>query len=151
VGGEGERRAEWTRSQHDSAGSERIALLRARHDAYERAQELYERARAAHDQALSTWEASGGRDVMRVRERIALVTERERIAGDIHAGTIKMLFSIGMHLQSIASRNPDSEVVAELQGCIDDLDRAIAELRSYVFDLFPISDSSGAAQGQGWD
>jgi signal transduction histidine kinase len=42
-----------------------------------------------------------------------------------------------MHLQSIVSRDPASQVSADLQACIDDLDQAITELRSYVFGLDP--------------
>ena len=74
------------------------------------------------------------RDASEVRQ--ALVSDRERIARDLHAGTIRLLFGIGLHLQAVAART-DSEVSSELQGSIEDLDRAISELRRYVFGLTP--------------
>ena len=74
------------------------------------------------------------RDVSEVRQ--ALVSDRERIARDLHAGTIRLLFGIGLHLQAVAART-DSGVAAELRDCVDDLDRAISELRRYVFGLTP--------------
>ena len=74
------------------------------------------------------------RDASEVRQ--ALVSDRERIARDLHAGTIRLLFGIGLHLQAVAGRT-DSGVAAELRDCVDDLDRAISELRRYVFGLTP--------------
>jgi signal transduction histidine kinase len=47
-----------------------------------------------------------------------------------------LLFGIGLHLQAVAART-DSEVSSELQVSIEDLDRAISELRRYVFGLTP--------------
>ena len=75
-------------------------------------------------------------EVRRTQDLQALVRDRERIAKELHTGTIRLLFGIGLHLQAVAART-DCGVSSELRGCIDDLDRAISELRRYVFGLAP--------------
>jgi PAS domain S-box-containing protein len=85
-------------------------------------------------------------DISRAQDQLALVSDRERIARELHAGTIKLLYGIGLHLQAIAGRSTDPEISAELQSCIKDQDRAISELRRYVFGLDPASGSRAEEQ-----
>jgi PAS domain S-box-containing protein len=89
------------------------------------------------------------RDVSEIRparDQLALVSDRERIARELHAGTIRVLYTIGLHLQAIAART-ETGVSSELQSCINDLDGAISELRRYVFGLDPASGSREERQG----
>jgi signal transduction histidine kinase len=87
-------------------------------------------------------------EIPRASDRLALVSDRERIAREIHAGTIRLLYGIGLHLQAIAARSSDPQIAAELQSCIDDQDRAISELRRYVFGLDPGPGAREGGQGQ---
>src|SRR5919198_3687528 len=49
-------------------------------------------------------------EIPRAPARLALVSDRERIAREIHAGTIRLLYSIGLHLQGIAARSSDPQI-----------------------------------------
>lgn len=73
----------------------------------------------------------------RAEDQIGLITERERIGQALQAGTIKLLFAIGVHLQSLAALSEDEVITCGLQDCIGDLDQAIHGLRAYVFGLDP--------------
>jgi signal transduction histidine kinase len=119
---------------------DRVARLLSQREAHQvQAQRLYERALAAYEkaQAAATQEKWELVELRRDRAQLALVAERERIAREVQAGSIRTLFEVGMQLQSIMSRNPDNHISAELQGCVDDLDRALRELRGYIFGLDP--------------
>ena len=112
-----------------------VAQLQNLREAFEHAEMLYERAQTAFQQANEA-PASELIEARRAkRRRLELVTERERIAGDLHAGTIRFLHGLGIRLQAIESRSHETAISSELRGCVDDLDRAIRELRSYVFGL----------------
>jgi PAS domain S-box-containing protein len=95
------------------------------------------------------WDDAGGvvgfakvtRDLggqQRAEDQLRLIAERERIAKELQAGTIKLLFAVGLHLQSLAASSRGEEAIKkELQDCIAELDGAIHGLRSYVFGLEP--------------
>jgi PAS domain S-box-containing protein len=68
------------------------------------------------------------------RLRLSVLEDRERIALDLHSSVIQRLFSAGMGLQSIGDRY--SEVDRDLvRRVVEELDLAIAQLRSTVFGL----------------
>jgi PAS domain S-box-containing protein len=75
----------------------------------------------------------------RARDQVALVAERERIGSELQSGTIKVLFAIGLRMQSLAASSTQDSVRRGLQDCINELDRAIHSIRGYVFwlDLRP--------------
>ena len=73
----------------------------------------------------------------RERQRIALLDERERIARDLHDGVIQSLFAVGMGLQAAALRAGDREVEARIELAVNEIDRAIRDLRNYIFGLRP--------------
>ncbi|HYM51710.1 MAG TPA: GAF domain-containing sensor histidine kinase [Candidatus Limnocylindrales bacterium] len=73
----------------------------------------------------------------RVRQRSALLDERERIARELHDGVIQSLFAVGMGLQAAALRAGDHEVEARLESAVAEIDRAIRDLRNYIFGLRP--------------
>jgi PAS domain S-box-containing protein len=90
---------------------------------------------ALHGFALSV---AGAVERARLREqlrRVALVEDRERIARSLHDTVIKNMFGVALHLQGAATRSPDPELRGELEASVADIDRAIADLRSYVFRL----------------
>ena len=67
----------------------------------------------------------------------ALVTERERIAMDLHDGVIQSLFGVALGL-GVRARTLDKSAVetrAVLRQAIDQINSAIQEIRSYIFDL----------------
>ncbi|MEX1263307.1 MAG: GAF domain-containing sensor histidine kinase [Actinomycetota bacterium] len=69
--------------------------------------------------------------------RLELFEERERIAKELHDGVIQSLFAVGMGLQGIAAATDDPEVARRLEGAVEEVDRAIRDLRNYIFGLRP--------------
>lgn len=65
----------------------------------------------------------------------ALVTERERIARELHKFTVYRLFGIGLTLQALSLKGGDPAVSVHLNECVQKLDLAISELRGLVFNL----------------
>jgi signal transduction histidine kinase len=72
------------------------------------------------------------------RERLSLLDERERIGRELHDGVIQSLFAVGMSLQGIALASQEHETHRRLDGAVEELDRAIRDLRNYIFGLRPI-------------
>lgn len=76
----------------------------------------------------------------RVRQELrggAAVAERRRIGSDLHEQVIQLLFGVGLALQGLESAAQDASARAGLRSCVDGLERAIRDLRRYVFDLGP--------------
>ena len=70
--------------------------------------------------------------------RLALVQDRERIAKELHDDVIQSLFAEGMALQATLGVVDDpSAVRGRLEGSIENIDRVIRDLRSYIFGLRP--------------
>lgn len=113
------------------------AFARARAQ-YERARDTHKRAKAAHDDSrrVLVAQARGLLEAGRGQYELALTKERERIAGELQVGSVRFFLGLAMRLQAIAGRS-SPKTSDDLQGCIDDLDLAIAELRGYVFGLDP--------------
>lgn len=72
----------------------------------------------------------------------ALAGERERIARELHDGTIQSLFAIGIGLRTVGARAPDSTLQKGVQNAVRELDMVIRDLRNYVFGLRPLALSS---------
>jgi signal transduction histidine kinase len=70
-------------------------------------------------------------------QRLQVIEERERIGKELHDGVIQSLFSVGMHLQALASSAADAEVAQRLEAAVEDVDGAIRDLRNYIFGLRP--------------
>lgn len=67
---------------------------------------------------------------------LAVSEERDRIAMDIHDGIIQELFGTGMALQSAEARADDPDAVrAAIDEAAGRIDRAIADLRGYIYGL----------------
>ena len=70
-------------------------------------------------------------------QRLGLMEERERIARELHDGIIQSLFAVGMGLQGTALMASSAETTKRIEGAVDELDRVIRDLRSYIFGLRP--------------
>lgn len=69
------------------------------------------------------------------QERMMILSDRHRIARDLHDQVIQRLFATGLRLQQIAQRmgpGPESERIDERVG---ELDETIEEIRSTIFGL----------------
>lgn len=69
--------------------------------------------------------------------RLEVLDERERIAKELHDGVIQSLFAVGMGLQGTAALANDDETTRRIEGAVEELDRAIRDLRNYIFGLRP--------------
>ena len=69
--------------------------------------------------------------------RLEVLEDRERIAKELHDGVIQSLFAVGMSLQGLATMATDEESTGRLEAAVEDVDRAIRDLRNYIFGLRP--------------
>jgi signal transduction histidine kinase len=69
--------------------------------------------------------------------RLEVLEDRERIAKELHDGVIQSLFAVGMSLQGLATMSGDDESRRRLEAAVEDVDRAIRDLRNYIFGLRP--------------
>ncbi len=74
-------------------------------------------------------------------EALALATERERIARDLHDTALQHLYALGLEMQALEML-VDSSMTARLSSAVDQIDHAIREIRTTVFTL-------GSAQRHG--
>ena len=70
-------------------------------------------------------------------QRLVVMDERERIATELHDGVIQSLFAVGLGLQATALRLTDAEAATRIDEAIGEIDRAIRDLRNYIFGLRP--------------
>ena len=69
--------------------------------------------------------------------RLEVLEERERIAKELHDGVIQSLFAVGMSLQGAAAVAESEDMARRIEGAVEDIDRAIRDLRNYIFGLRP--------------
>ena len=69
--------------------------------------------------------------------RLEVLEERERIAKELHDGVIQSLFAVGMGLQGTAALARDDDLSHRIEGAVEEIDRAIRDLRNYIFGLRP--------------
>ncbi|MBS1690875.1 MAG: GAF domain-containing protein [Actinobacteria bacterium] len=93
------------------------------------------------DQAALAWQLAGAQRQMRDLE---ILTDRDRIARDLHDHVIQRLFAVGLSLQGTIARARSPEIQQRLADCVDDLQAVIQEIRTTIFDLHGAS--SGATR-----
>jgi signal transduction histidine kinase len=84
------------------------------------------------DQATLAWQLATSQRRMR---ELDILTDRDRIARDLHDHVIQRLVAVGLALQSTIPRARSTEVQQRLTGCVDDLQEVIQEIRTAIFDL----------------
>lgn len=72
-------------------------------------------------------------------QRVLLLAERARIARDLHDHVIQHLFATGMSLQSVLQQSHDATVRTSLGEAVEQLDDAIRQIRTYIFQLRDLS------------
>ena len=97
-----------------------------------------ERARAERD-LLASYADQAGLALDRAqavadREQLALVSDRERIARDLHDVVIQRLFATGLRLQGIAM-TADRDGAERIEGAVDEIDATIKSIRGTIFEL----------------
>ncbi len=75
------------------------------------------------------------RRARRDEARLRILEDRARLAEDLHDLIIQRLFAAGMGLQSLQSHITDEIAKERLQRTVDELDRAITDMRSAIFRL----------------
>ncbi len=108
-------------------------LVALRHqDAYPFSAEQLDMLAAFADQATLAWQLATSQRRMR---ELDILTDRDRIARDLHDHVIQRLFAVGLTLQGTIPRARSTEVQQRLSGCVDDLQEVIQEIRTAIFDL----------------
>lgn len=68
---------------------------------------------------------------------LAVFEDRQRIARDLHDRVVQRLFAAGMAVQSTLGRTGDPVLKGRLERAVEEIDTAILDLRSSVFELAP--------------
>ena len=74
----------------------------------------------------------------KMRDRLTLLAERDRIARDLHDLVIQRIFGAGLSLQGLIASSEDHAISARVQAVTRELDEAIRELRGTIYSLQPI-------------
>lgn len=77
--------------------------------------------------------------VHRLREQIAVFSERDRIARDLHDVVIQRLFAAGLSIQSLRRLITDSSAAQTVQTVTAELDETIRDLRNTIYSLHATS------------
>ena len=72
---------------------------------------------------------------MEDREELAVVSDRDRIARDLHDVVIQRLFATGLQLQGVRGIVVNPEVAERLEKAVDELDETIRDIRTTIFEL----------------
>lgn len=84
------------------------------------------------DQATLAWQLASTQHRMR---ELSILTERDRIARDLHDQVIQRLFAVGLSLQGTIARAGAGDVQQRLSDSVDDLQEVIQDIRTTIFDL----------------
>ncbi|MDT5212604.1 MAG: hypothetical protein QOK18_843 [Mycobacterium sp.] len=84
------------------------------------------------DQAAVAWQLASTQRRMR---ELDVLTDRDRIARDLHDHVIQRLFAVGLALQGAIPRASPVEVQQRLTDSVDDLQSVIQKIRTSIFDL----------------
>ncbi|WP_020658898.1 GAF domain-containing sensor histidine kinase [Amycolatopsis benzoatilytica] len=84
------------------------------------------------DQAALALQLAAQQQAARERD---VLSDRDRIARDLHDHVIQRLFAVGLAMQSTQRRAKAPEVQQRLQDSIDQLHEIVHEIRTAIFDL----------------
>ncbi|MGH2732167.1 MAG: PAS domain-containing sensor histidine kinase [Actinomycetota bacterium] len=71
-------------------------------------------------------------------EHFAVINDRRRIAQELHDDIVQSLFAVGMTLRAAMQTASDPQTVSTWLGeAVDEIDRVVKDLRSYIFGLRP--------------
>jgi two-component system, NarL family, sensor histidine kinase DevS len=118
-----------------------VVVALRRESAYPFTAEQLDMMAAFADQATLAWQLATSQRRMR---ELDVLTDRDRIARDLHDHVIQRLFAVGLALQGTIPRARSMEVQQRLSDCVDDLQEVIQEIRTAIFDLH--SAPSGATR-----
>lgn len=79
----------------------------------------------------------------RASTELAMLADRERIAGDLHDQVIQRVFAVGMDLQGMIARVRSPELAGRLTRSVDELQAVINDIRATIFDLGHPRDAHG--------
>ncbi len=74
-------------------------------------------------------------DVQTSRRELQALTERDRIATELHDHVIQRLFAVAMAMEGTQRRVQDPPIATRLADHVDQLHRTILQIRSAIFDL----------------
>ena len=117
-----------------------IVILR-RTGAYPFSDEQLDMMAAFADQAALAWQLALTQRRMR---ELDVLTDRDRIARDLHDHVIGRLFAVGLMMQGTIAWVRAPEVQQRLSQAVDDLQGVIHDIRTAIFDLH--GRSSGATR-----
>ena len=100
-------------------------------------------AAAFADQATVAWQLAATQRRMR---ELDVVSDRERIARDLHDHVIQRLFAVGLSLQGTIPRARSADVQQRLTDTVDELQGVIQDIRTTIFDLHGGSSSTRLRQ-----
>jgi two-component system, NarL family, sensor histidine kinase DevS len=83
-------------------------------------------------QAALAWQLAS---TQRQMHELDVISDRERIARDLHDHVIQRLFAIGLGMQGTLARVRTPDVAQRLSESVDDLQGVIQEIRTAIFDL----------------
>jgi signal transduction histidine kinase len=69
------------------------------------------------------------------KEQMQLYADRDRIARDLHDHVIQQLFASGLALQGVSMGLADPVQAARIEQVVENLDQAIKQIRSSIFEL----------------
>ena len=107
-----------------------VTLRRAGQDPFDTTQ-LTLAAAFADQAALALQLAEDQRSL----NELKVVSDRDRIARDLHDHVIQRLFAHGLALQSTHMRTRNPDIQRRLADMIDDVQNIVAEIRTAIFDL----------------
>jgi len=84
------------------------------------------------EQAALAWQLATTQRQMR---ELDILSDRDRIARDLHDHVIQRLFAIGLGMQGTIARIRTPEIQQRLSESVDDLQGVIQEIRTAIFDL----------------
>ena len=84
------------------------------------------------DQVAVAWQLAFSQRRM---HELEVISERDRIARDLHDHVIQRLFAVGLTLQGTIPRARAPEVQQRLADTVDELQNVIQEIRTTIFDL----------------